>query len=103
VRRPLPPISPDELGGRYAQFLMLFGIPRGEGVHLVVSPLYHTAVLNFCTYHLHNGDAVVLMDKWTPDGMLQVIAREHVTSSHMVPTHFSRLLALPDAVKRNYD
>jgi long-chain acyl-CoA synthetase len=103
VRRPLPPISPDELGGRYAMFLKLFGIPTGEGVHLVVSPLYHTAVLNFCTYHLHNGDAVVLMDKWTPEGMLATIERERVTSSHMVPTHFSRLLALPDAAKQAHD
>ncbi len=103
VRRPLPPISPDELAGRYAMFLKLFGIPTGEGVHLVVSPLYHTAVLNFCTYHLHNGDAVVLMDKWTPEDMLATIERERVTSSHMVPTHFSRLLALPEEVKRKHD
>jgi long-chain acyl-CoA synthetase len=59
--------------------------------------------LNFCTYHLHNGDAVVLMDKWTPEGMLAAVEREKVTSSHMVPTHFSRLLGLPDEIKKKYD
>jgi long-chain acyl-CoA synthetase len=72
-------------------------------VHLTVSPLYHTAVLSFCLNHLHNGDAVVLMEKWTPDGMLEIVERERVTSSHMVPTHFNRLLALSDEQKRARD
>jgi long-chain acyl-CoA synthetase len=103
VRRPLPPIDPDSLAARYAMFLRLFGIPPNEGVHLVVAPLYHTAVLSFCLNHLHNGDAVVLMDKWTPEGMLALVEEERVTSSHMVPTHFNRLLALPDDVKRRHD
>jgi len=103
VRRPLPQISPDVLAQRYAMFLKLFGIPTGEGVHLVVAPLYHTAVLSFCMNHLHNGDAVVLTEKWTAEGMLEVVERERVTSSHMVPTHFNRLLALPDEVKKRHD
>ena len=103
VRRPLPDVSPDVLAQRYALFLRLFGIPAAEGVHLVVSPLYHTAVLSFCLNHLHNGDAVVLMEKWTPEGMLAVVERERVTSSHMVPTHFNRLLALPEEDKRRHD
>ena len=81
-------------------FLRLFGItPHDDGVHLVVSPLYHTAVLNFCTNHLHFGHTVVLMDKWTPEGTLDLIARHRVTTTHMVPTQFRRLLALPDAVR----
>jgi long-chain acyl-CoA synthetase len=43
------------------------------------------------------------MDKWTPDGMLAAIARHRVTNTHMVPTQFRRLLALPDDVKRAAD
>jgi long-chain acyl-CoA synthetase len=103
VRRPLPELDPDAQASRYALFLRLFGIPEGEGVHLVVSPLYHTAVLSFAMNHLHNGDAVVLMDKWSPEETLRLIDKERVTSSHMVPTHFNRLLALPDEVKRRHD
>jgi long-chain acyl-CoA synthetase len=103
VRRPLPEISPDTLASRYAMFLLLFGIQPKSEVHLVVAPLYHTAVLSFCMNHLHNGDAVVLMEKWTPEGMLALVAEHRVTSSHMVPTHFSRLLALPDDEKRRHD
>jgi len=45
----------------------------------------------------------VLMDKWTPELCLQAIERYRVTTSHMVPTQFHRLLALPEDVKRKYD
>jgi long-chain acyl-CoA synthetase len=103
VRRPLLAAPPDAIGEANAMFLALFGIKPREGVHLVVSPLYHTAVLNFCSNHLHFGHTVVLMDKWTPEGMLENIARHRVTNTHMVPTQFRRLLSLPEEVKRSAD
>ncbi len=103
VRRPLAPASPEVVGEANAMFLMLFGIQPRVGVHLVVSPLYHTAVLNFCSNHLHFGHTVVLMDKWTPEGMLERIARYRVTNTHMVPTQFRRLLSLPAEVKQRAD
>jgi long-chain acyl-CoA synthetase len=104
VRRPLPDLDPETVAERNALFLQLFGItPHDAGVHLVVSPLYHTAVLNFCTNHLHFGHTIVLMDKWTPEGTLDLIARHRVTTSHMVPTQFKRLLSLPDAVRAKAD
>jgi long-chain acyl-CoA synthetase len=103
VRRPLAPASPDAIGEANAMFLSLFGIAPREGVHLVVSPLYHTAVLNFCTNHLHFGHPIVLMDKWDAAGVLELIARHRVTNVHMVPTQFSRLLALPEDVRAAAD
>jgi long-chain acyl-CoA synthetase len=103
VRRPLAPVAPEAVGEANAMFLTLFGVTPGDGVHLVVSPLYHTAVLNFCTNHLHFGHAVVLMDRWTPEGTLAAIERHRVTSTHLVPTHFRRLLALPEDVRRRAD
>ena len=104
VRRPLAPVAPELVAEPNAMFLMLFGIqPKNNGVHLVVSPLYHTAVLNFCTNHMHFGHTVVLMDRWTPEDTLQKIARYRVTTSHMVPTQFRRLLSLPEEVKASAD
>ncbi len=49
------------------------------------------------------GHTVVLMDKWTAEGMLELIERYKVTHSHMVPTQFHRLLALPEEVRDQYD
>ncbi len=104
VRRPLAAAAPEDVAEPNALFLRLFGItPRDGGVHLVVSPLYHTAVLNFCTNHLHFGHTVVLMDKWTPESMLELIARHRVTTTHVVPTQFRRLLALEDDVRAGAD
>jgi long-chain acyl-CoA synthetase len=88
----------------FAMFLSMFGItPRGTGVHLTGSPLYHTAVLMFAGSSLHFGHTLVLMEKWTPESSLDVMTRERVTTTHMVPTQFHRLLALPDEVKARYD
>ncbi len=104
VRRPLAPYDPDTVFSMYAMFLGMFGIqPQADNVHLCGSPLYHTAVLVFAGSSLHFGHTVVLMDKWTPELCLDAIQRHRVTTSHMVPTQFHRLLALPDEVKRRYD
>jgi len=43
------------------------------------------------------------MDRWTPEGMLELIDRYRVTNTHMVPTQFVRLLGLPDDTKAKYD
>ncbi|MEU8619489.1 acyl-CoA synthetase [Streptomyces sp. NPDC048623] len=102
IRRPLPGKPPEEtyLGG----FLGIFGIKPFDGhVHLVCSPLYHTAVLQFAGAALHIGHPVVLMDKWTPEEMLRLIDVHHCTHTHMVPTQFHRLLALPEEVRSRYD
>jgi long-chain acyl-CoA synthetase len=101
VRRPLPPYPPEPVAAGHAGFLAGFGLDPG-GVHLVVSPLYHTAVLYYATNTLHLGQAVVLMDRWTPEGTLERIERYRVTNSHMVPTQFVRLLKERPAL-REYD
>jgi len=104
VRRALTPYDPDIVFSMMAMFLGMFGVqPEGDNVHLVGSPLYHTAVLMFGGSSLHMGHTVVLMDKWTPETCLQVIERHRVSTSHMVPTQFHRLLALPEEVKAKYD
>ncbi|MEL7208611.1 MAG: AMP-binding protein [Actinomycetota bacterium] len=104
VKRPLNGLDPDIAGELFTGFPQMFGItPLGDGVHITGSPLYHTAVLHFTGNSLHMGHKVVLMDKWTPEGMLELIERERVTHSHMVPTQFQRLLALPEEVRDRYD
>ncbi len=96
VRRPLPPAPPEPVASAYAMFLLMYGMSPNQGVHLVVSPTYHTAVVYFSTSALHLGHTVVVMDRWTPEGMLEAIQTHRVTNTHMVPTQFVRLLAVPD-------
>ena len=104
VRRPLHPVAPEVVSSQQALFLSLFGIfPGQSGVHLCVAPLYHTAVINFASNHLHLGHTVVLMDRWTPEGMLERIEKYRVTNTHMVPTMFVRLLKLDPAIREPFD
>jgi len=104
VRRSLAGIDPDTACTMAAMFLQMFGIqPEDGNVHIVGSPLYHTAVLQWSSMSLHQGHAVVIMDKWEPELMLRLIQDYRVTTSHMVPTQFVRLLKLPAEVRARYD
>jgi long-chain acyl-CoA synthetase len=78
---------------------------RGEEhLHLCTGPLYHAApyVISLVT-PLTNGVGVVLMAEWDPEETLRLVERHRITHTHMVPTMFHRLLALPEDVKRKYD
>jgi len=104
VKRAIPELDPSDMAELLTMLMSLFGIqPRDGNVHITGSPLYHTAVLLWTACALHMGHKVVLMDKWTPESMLELIDREAVTTSHMVPTQFHRLLSLPDDVRAQYD
>lgn len=104
VKRPLRGISP-EMGVQASSGLFhMFGINIGDNnVHYAGSPLYHTAPMAWASISLHMNHALVLIDKWDAETMLQQIDRYKVTLSHMVPTQFTRLLKLPDDVKEKYD
>jgi long-chain acyl-CoA synthetase len=104
VRRPLSGADPDVVPHNATWFFGLFGLFGFDGhVHLCGSPLYHTAVLNFVGISVQLGHPAVIMDRWDPEEMLRLIERHRVTHSHMVPTQFRRLLALPDKVREAYD
>jgi long-chain acyl-CoA synthetase len=104
VRRPLTGADPDDAPMVALWFFGIFGLAPHDGhVHLCGSPLYHTAVLNFVTISIQMGHTAVLMDRWTPGEMLRLIERHRVTHSHMVPTQFVRLLALPEEERKRYD
>jgi long-chain acyl-CoA synthetase len=104
VRRPPPDGDPENGPVPFAELLEWFGIGESaDDVHLCGSPLYHTAVLAFAASSLHLGHTVVLIDRWTPEGMLERIERYRVTQTHMVPTQFRRLLLLPAEQRARYD
>jgi len=104
VFRPLLGVSPEEAALSLSGILFLFGIQPADGnVHIVGSPLYHTAVMRFAGGSINLGHTLVIMDKWLPEEMLQLIEKYKVTTSHMVPTQFHRLLALPEETRKRYD
>ncbi|MBB2941120.1 long-chain acyl-CoA synthetase [Actinoplanes lutulentus] len=104
VRRPLLGLDPDDVPPVSLWFFGLFGLrPFDDHVHLCCSPLYHTAVMNFAVISVQMGHKVVVMDHWDAGDFLRLVDRHRVTHSHMVPTQFRRLLALPLALREGVD
>ncbi|GAA0396675.1 putative acyl-CoA ligase [Acrocarpospora corrugata] len=104
VRRPLSGLDPDDAAELMTFLLTLFGITPGRpNAHLVTSPNYHTAVTQFGGTALQMGHTLVYMDKWDAEETLRLCERYRITNSHMVPTHFKRLLSLPEEVRTRYD
>ncbi|WBH17790.1 AMP-binding protein [Sphingomonas radiodurans] len=72
------------------------------GPILLVGPNYHTGPLG-SVRQLGGGRPLVVMPKFDAEQILVNIDRHRVATSVMVPTHFQRLLALPEEVRRRYD
>jgi long-chain acyl-CoA synthetase len=104
VRRQLSGLNPEDAGELSSLLPQLFGITPGPpNVHLVTSPHYHTAVSVFGGASLMMGHRLVYMDGWDAERALALVTEHKVTNTHMVPTHFTRLLALPEETRQRYD
>ncbi|MEU7000621.1 AMP-binding protein [Nonomuraea sp. NPDC046570] len=104
VQRALPGAPPESVVPLYTWFLgEVCDLRPGDGVHLVTSPMYHSAPCAHTQFALHLGHTVVITPKFEPVGILELVARHRVTNAMMVPTMFHRMLQLPDEVKAAYD
>ena len=63
-----------------------------DDVHLLCGPAYHTAPGIYSMLHLALGATVVVMQPFDAVRCLELIERERVTTSHMVPANFIRIL-----------
>jgi long-chain acyl-CoA synthetase len=102
VRAPIPDAEPESVLGGLIEFAAAYGAGP-DGVHLVCSPLYHAAPSGHALAFLHAGHTVVIQRKFDPESVLRDIERYRVTTSHLVPTHFHRLLQLPGQTRGRYD
>ncbi|MFG2043489.1 AMP-binding protein [Dactylosporangium sp. NPDC048998] len=104
VKRPLSGIDADAGALTYVWLFKEFGMRREAFASWLVSaPMYHSANITPAIGALHAGGTLVLMDGWTPEGFLRRVHELRVTGSSMVPTHFYRLLQLPQEVRDGYD
>jgi long-chain acyl-CoA synthetase len=74
-----------------------------DSVYLCPAPLYHAAPNNFSLGTHRLGGTVVLMDRFDPVGCLRAIEAHHVSHVQFVPTHFVRMLRLPDEQRLGFD
>ena len=72
------------------------------GRHLVVGPMYHTGPLSGMRL-LVAGVSSVIRARFDAEATLAAIDKYKTATSVMVPTHFVRMLALPEEVRAKYD
>lgn len=74
-----------------------------DTIYLSTSPLYHAAPLRWALAVHRFGGTVVIMDKFDADTTLRLIEKHQITHATFVPTHFIRLLNLPQQRRQNFD
>jgi acyl-CoA synthetase (AMP-forming)/AMP-acid ligase II len=72
-------------------------------VYLTPAPLYHSAPVGFSSAVQRIGATVVVMERFDAEAALRTIEEHAVTHAQFVPTHFIRMLHLPDEVRARYD
>jgi long-chain acyl-CoA synthetase len=77
---------------------------RDQGtIHLSPAPLYHPAPLLVVAMTIRMGGTAIIMEPFDPEQFLALVERHRVTHSVLAPTMFSRMLKLPEEVRRRYD
>ncbi len=72
-------------------------------VYLSPAPLYHAAPLRWTMAVQHLGGTVVVMERFDPELALKYVEQYRVTHAQWVPTHFVRMLKLPQETRARYD
>ena len=104
VRRRLTGQDPDDMAVTSNILLHFFGFTEGPAhAHLMTAPNYHAAGTIFGTGAVHLGHTLVCMDGWDAERALELTERFQITNTHMVPTQFKRMLALPWETRQRYD
>ena len=90
--------------GPPSRALTVYGLDRPEpATVLITGPLYHS-VPNACGRLAFGAGAdLVLQPRFSAETTLDLIARHRITHLHLVPAMMVRMLALPEALRRDAD
>lgn len=102
IVRPLPENPPSQPLALF-DFLHKLWRYREDMIYLSPAPLYHSAPNAAVSLTLGVGGTVVIMEHFDPELYLALIEKYKVTHSQLVPTMFSRMLKLPQAIRNKYD
>src|SRR5437879_7007158 len=102
IIRPLPEQPPSQQLPLF-DFLQKLWRYREGLVYLSPAPLYHSAPQAAVNLVIRNGGTAIIMESYDPERYLQLVEKYKPTHSQLVPTMFSRMLRLPEAVRSRYD
>ncbi|MEO8144586.1 MAG: AMP-binding protein [Betaproteobacteria bacterium] len=102
IRRLAPPDAERAARVLAESIKRVYGLQPGARA-LLSAPVYHSAPNMYATQAILLGATLFLESRFDAERTLQLIERERITHAYLVPTMFSRMLKLPDAVKRRHD
>jgi long-chain acyl-CoA synthetase len=102
ILRPLP-LQPASQRLPLYTFLDKLWRYRDGMIYLSPAPLYHSAPQAAVSLAIDRGATVIIMESFDAERFLQLVQTYKVTHSQLVPTMFSRMLKLPEAMRRRYD
>ena len=102
IRFPLQPLSVTDDNPVVVAISSMWGFGP-DTVYLTPAPLYHAAPLRYSAWIQMCGGTVVVLRKFDPVEALTAIEQHQVTHGQWVPTHFIRMLKLPDEVRARFD
>ncbi|KIZ45864.1 MULTISPECIES: AMP-binding protein [Rhodopseudomonas] len=102
IVRPLPEQPPSQPLPLFL-FLQKLWRYRDGMIYLSPAPLYHSAPQAAVSLVIRTGGTAIIMESFDPERYLELVEHYKVTHSQLVPTMFSRMLKLPDAVRNRYD
>lgn len=71
----------------------------GYAINLINVPIYHIGGVLFLYLGLAQGSTLVIPEAFTPQSFLDIVEREQVTVTYLVPTMFAMILDLPEFKK----
>ena len=80
----------------------LYGMGE-DSIYLSPAPLYHAAPLGWSMAVQTLGGTVIMMERFDPEKALGYIGQYKVNIAQWVPTHFVRMLKLPQETRAKYD
>ena len=102
VLRPLHDLPPTQPHPVFPGYMKHWRFREGM-IYLMPAPLYHSAPLVGAAGTIRLGGTLIVMDRFDAEEFLRLVEEHRVTHSQLVPTMFSRLLRLPEDVRRKYD
>ena len=96
------PYTPKKAASASAEFVDYWGLSSSD-IHLVCSPLAHSAPLRYALRTMEAGGTVALQSHFDPAETLAAMDLFNATTTFMVPTHLERILGLGPKATRRHD
>lgn len=100
-----PEIEHEEIGNPppFVALMTLLWEFDEDSVYLSPAPMYHAAPMRFVVSVNRLGGTAIILERFDAEVCLEMIEKHRVTHAQFVPTHFVRMLKLPEDTRRSFD